>query len=91
MVAAPPGPVPTGTRQEYREFCAKVESGDPFAVAEALRDLAGKETGRPLPAGERRLFLQATEILASELAVALSMSVDRATSIIAEALMGGGR
>jgi CarD family transcriptional regulator len=50
------------------EFGAKINSGDPVAIAEVLRDL-GRGAGRPdQPSGERALFEQALDRLAGEVA-----------------------
>jgi len=88
-LAAPAAPVPPCNTREGRDLFRKVECGDPIVVAEVLRDLIGKENEKRLSASERGLVLRATEILASELAVALSTSCEQATARIAEALTQG--
>lgn len=92
-LASPASPVPAFSSREHRDMWRTVHSGDPVAVARVLRDLAAKEseregTGRRLSASERQVFLRATEILASELAVALPTTLERATARIAEAISG---
>lgn len=92
-LASSPSPVPPFSSREHRELSRMVHSGDPLAVAGVLRDLAAKESeregsGRRLCSSERQLFLRATEILASELAVALPTTRERATARIAEAISG---
>lgn len=96
ILGSPPAPVPPFSSREHRELRRTVHSGDPLAVAEVLRDLAAKESsredaGRRLSSSERQIFLKATEILASELAVVLPTTVGRATARIAEAISGIGR
>lgn len=92
-LASSPSPVPPFSSREHRELWRTVHSGDPLAVARVLRDLAAKEaeregSGRRLSSSERQILLRATEILASELAVALPTSRERATARIAEAISG---
>lgn len=88
-----PSPVPPFSSREHRELRRTVHSGDPEAVARVLRDLAAKEAdrkggGRGLSASERELLEQATQILASELAVALPTTHEQATARIARAISG---
>jgi len=92
-LATAPSPVPPFSSREHRELWRTVHSGDPLAVARVLRDLAAKESeqegsGRRLSSSERQVFLRATEILASELAVVLPTTQERATARIAEAISG---
>lgn len=92
-LASSPCPVPPFSSREHRGLWRSVHSGDPIAVARVLRDLAAKESeregsGRRLSSGERQIFLRATDILASELAVALPTSRERAMARIAEAICG---
>lgn len=90
-LASSPSPVPPFSTREHRDLWRSVYSGDPIAVARVLRDLAAKGSeregsGRRLSWSERQVFLRATEILASELAVAWPTSPERATARIAEAI-----
>lgn len=90
-LASTPSPVPPFSSREHRELWRTVHSGDPQAVARVLRDLAAKEADREgarrrLSSSERQMLERATEILVSELAVALPTSREQATARIAEAI-----
>jgi CarD family transcriptional regulator len=63
--------------RRYREYMAKIKTGDPLEVAAVLRDLALLKRGKQLSFGERRMYDQAYSLVIQELAVA--KDVDEAT------------
>jgi CarD family transcriptional regulator len=71
------------------EFAAKLNSGDPLAIAEVLRDL-GRNAGRPdQPSGERMVFEQALERLAGEVAALDGITRGEAAARILDRLRAG--
>ena len=56
--------------RRYREYLAKIKTGDPLEVAAVLRDLARLRTEKTLSFGERKMYDQAHSLLIQELAVA---------------------
>jgi CarD family transcriptional regulator, regulator of rRNA transcription len=66
----------------------KLHSGDPYQVAEVLRNLAIREREKGLSAGEKRMILKARQILISELSYATAKTEDQAEIMIDEVLDG---
>jgi CarD family transcriptional regulator len=56
--------------RRYREYLAKIKTGDPLEVAGVLRDLALLRADKQLSFGERRMYDQAHALIVQELAVA---------------------
>ncbi|MCB9746087.1 MAG: CarD family transcriptional regulator [Alphaproteobacteria bacterium] len=56
--------------RRYREYMAKIKTGDPLEVAKVLRDLALMKLEKNLSFGERKMFDQARSLLVQEIAVA---------------------
>ncbi|NLG78355.1 MAG: CarD family transcriptional regulator [Firmicutes bacterium] len=56
--------------RRYRANLEKIKSGDVFAVAEVVRNLAYRDREKGLSTGERRMLDNAKQILISELVVA---------------------
>ncbi|MGE5588269.1 MAG: CarD family transcriptional regulator [Clostridia bacterium] len=56
--------------RRYRANLEKMKSGDVFAVAEVVRNLAYRDREKGLSTGERRMLDNAKQILISELVVA---------------------
>jgi len=52
--------------QRYKANLEKLASGDLVRVVEVVRDLAGREAGRSLSAGEKRMLAKARLILLQE-------------------------
>jgi RNA polymerase-interacting CarD/CdnL/TRCF family regulator len=52
--------------QRYKANMEKLASGDLIQVVEVIRDLAGREAGRGLSAGEKRMLAKARLILLQE-------------------------
>lgn len=64
----------------------KLGTGDVLEVATVVRYLAAKQAERDLPQGERRMFMNARKILASELMYALDRSEEEAMALLDEVL-----
>jgi CarD family transcriptional regulator len=65
--------VPTDNQtwnRRYRDYQGKIGTGDPIEVAKVLRDLAILRSEKPLSFGERKMFDQARDLLAQEIACA---------------------
>lgn len=56
--------------RRYREYMAKIKTGDPLEIAAVLRDLAILKTEKQLSFGERKLYDQAHSLIVQELSVA---------------------
>ena len=56
--------------RRYREYMARIKTGDPLEVGKVLRDLALLRQSKTLSFGERKMFDQARSLLVQELAVA---------------------
>ncbi|MDK2930203.1 MAG: CarD family transcriptional regulator [Bacillota bacterium] len=56
--------------RRYRANLEKMKSGDVFAVAEVVRNLAYRDREKGLSTGERRMLDNAKQILISELVIA---------------------
>jgi CarD family transcriptional regulator len=68
--------VPTDNQtwnRRYRDYQGKIGTGDPIEVAKVLRDLALLRADKPLSFGERKMFDQARDLLAQEIACARSV------------------
>jgi CarD family transcriptional regulator len=72
---------------------SSMHSGDPYQVAEVLRNLAIREREKGLSAGEKRMIQKARQILISELHYATGNSEEEAEAMIDEVLekAHGGR
>ncbi|MGZ5214055.1 MAG: CarD family transcriptional regulator [Actinomycetota bacterium] len=81
-----PSPMPPYGTHYARTISQAVHSGEPSTVAAILRDLVGKQDRKGLSYTERYLLRRATELLSSEVAVALRISPERASARIAEVL-----
>ena len=56
--------------RRYREYSAKIQTGDPLEVAAVLRDLALLKSEKQLSFGERKMYDEAHSLIVQELAVA---------------------
>jgi CarD family transcriptional regulator len=81
-----PSEMPENWSQRYRLNRDKLKSGDVFAVAEVVRNLATREAARALPPGEKEMLTRAKRILASELMYARDLSEDKAMALLRDAL-----
>ena len=74
--------------RRFKNNMEKLHSGDPYQVAEVLRNLAIREREKGLSAGEKRMILKARQILISELSYATDKTEDEAEIMIDEVLDG---
>ena len=74
--------------RRFKNNMEKLHSGDPYQVAEVLRNLAIREREKGLSAGEKRMIPKARQILISELAFATAKTEDEAETMIDEVLDG---
>ena len=68
--------------RRFKNNLEKLHSGDPYEVAEVLRNLAIRDREKGLSAGEKRMITKARQILISELAFATGKSEDEAEVMI---------
>lgn len=66
--------MPANWNHRYRANMEKIKSGNIFQVAEVVRNLGLRDKEKGLSTGERRMFENAKQILASE--IALSKNID---------------
>ena len=70
--------VDTGSwSRRFRTNKDKIRAGDVREIAEVIRDLAMRDSERPLSSGERQLLAQAKRILSSELRWVLEKDEDQ--------------
>ena len=74
--------------RRFKNNMEKLHSGDPYQVAEVLRNLAIREREKGLSAGEKRMILKARQILISELSHATDKTEDEAEIMIDEVIDG---
>ncbi len=78
-------PMPSNWNHRYKKNRDKLRSGDIFQVAEVVRNLTLRDMEKGLSSGEKRMLVQAREILASELAFAVRVEAEEALRMIEEA------
>ncbi len=74
--------------RRFKNNMEKLHSGDPYQVAEVLRNLAIREREKGLSAGEKRMIQKARQILISELSYATGKTEEDAEAMIDEVLDG---
>ncbi|MBI3648036.1 MAG: CarD family transcriptional regulator [Actinobacteria bacterium] len=74
--------------RRFKNNMEKLHSGDPYQVAEVLRNLAIREREKGLSAGEKRMIQKARQILISELSYATGKSEEDAETMIDDVLDG---
>jgi CarD family transcriptional regulator len=72
--------------RRYRANLEKIRTGDVFAVAEVVRNLAYRDKEKGLSTGERRMLDNAMQILVSELVIAEGVDEEEVEKAIAEVL-----
>ncbi|MDD7543162.1 MAG: CarD family transcriptional regulator [Peptoniphilaceae bacterium] len=72
--------------QRYRENMENLKSGDPFEMAEIIRNLQIRDMEKGLSASEKKMLSKTKKMLISELIIAGSMSVEEAGTLIDEAI-----
>jgi len=64
--------------RRFKNNIEKLHSGDPYQVAEVVRNLSIRDKDKGLSAGEKRMLAKARQILVSELVFALDASEEEA-------------
>jgi CarD family transcriptional regulator len=72
--------------RRFKNNMEKLHSGDPYQVAEVLRNLAIRDREKGLSAGEKRMIQKARQILISELSYATGKTEDDAEIMIDDVL-----
>jgi CarD family transcriptional regulator len=68
--------------RRFKNNMEKLHSGDPYQVAEVLRNLSIREREKGLSAGEKRMVTKARQILISELSYSTGGTEDDAEAMI---------
>ncbi len=69
--------------RRYRAHLEKMKTGDVFAIAEVVRNLMARDRDKGLSTGERKMLDTASQILASELALAQNIEQETALELLA--------
>jgi CarD family transcriptional regulator len=72
--------------RRYKNNLEKLHSGDPFEVADVLRNLSIRDREKGLSAGEKRMIQKARQILISELSYATGKTEAEAETAIDDVL-----
>lgn len=72
--------------RRFKNNMEKLHSGDPFQVAEVLRNLSIRELDKGLSAGEKRMVTKARQILISELSYSTDGTEEEAEALIDKVL-----
>ena len=72
--------------KRYRANQALLRSGDIFSVAEVVRNLTVSDRIKGLSTGERKMLLNATRILASEVMLVLDLDSEKAEAAIRDSI-----
>ena len=72
--------------RRFKNNMEKLHSGDPYQVAEVLRNLSIRDREKGLSAGEKRMIQKARQILISELSYATGKSEEDAEIMIDDVL-----
>jgi len=68
--------------KRYRDNVEKMKSGDIFEVADIVRNLSFKQKGKGLSTTEKKMLLNAKQILVSELVLAESVEKEKMEEIV---------
>ena len=68
--------------KRYRDNMDKIKSGDIYEVADVVRNLSFKQKEKGLSTGEKKMLLNAKQILVSELVLAEQVSQDEIEGLI---------
>ncbi|CAN5718627.1 CarD family transcriptional regulator [soil metagenome] len=77
---------PANWSRRFKNHQEKMKSGDVYQVAEVVRNLALRESGKGLSTAEKSMLDRARSILVSELSFALNVSEDDALEKLAAGL-----
>jgi CarD family transcriptional regulator len=72
----------TNWSRRFKNNMEKLHSGDPYQVAEVVKNLSIRERSKGLSAGEKRMLAKARQILVSELVFAMGSTEDEAEGMI---------
>ena len=72
--------------RRFKNNMEKLHSGDPYQVAEVVKNLAIRERQKGLSAGEKRMLAKARQILVSELVFSLGCTEEEAEGQIDKVL-----
>jgi CarD family transcriptional regulator len=72
--------------RRFKNNIEKLHSGDPYQVAEVVRNLSIRDKDKGLSAGEKRMLAKARQILVSELVFAMDASEEEADQMIDKVL-----
>jgi CarD family transcriptional regulator len=78
--------MPQSWTRRFKQNREKLKTGDVFELAEVVRNLAIRESGKGLSAGEKQMYMRAKRNLASEFMYALDKDEDGAQSYLDELL-----
>lgn len=74
--------------KRYRENMEKLKSGDVLQVTEVVRNLMHSERKKGLSTGERKMLLNAKQILISEIVLVRNLDIDTVEAQITRAVFG---
>jgi len=72
----------TNWSRRFKNNMEKLHSGDPYQVAEVVKNLSIRERSKGLSAGEKRMLAKARQILVSELVFAVGSTEEEAEGMI---------
>jgi CarD family transcriptional regulator len=78
--------MPTNWSRRFKNHVEKLKSGDIYEVAEVVRNLTLRDREKGLSAGEKKMLVQARQILVSELTFAIDGSEEEAEAQLVQAL-----
>jgi CarD family transcriptional regulator len=70
--------------KRYRDNLDKMKSGDAYEIADVVRNLSFKQKEKGLSTGEKKMLLNAKQILVSELSIAKSEEPEKIESEVEE-------
>ena len=73
--------------RRFKENFERLRSGDVFQVAEVVRNLTVRDADGGLSAGERRMLVNAKQLLLSELSVAIGKSEAETDELIRDVML----
>ena len=68
--------------KRYRDNMDKLKSGDIYEIADVVRNLSFKQKEKGLSTGEKKMLLNAKQILVSELVLAENSSIDEVEQLV---------
>ncbi len=77
-----PTKMPASWNRRLKHNQEKIASGDPFELADVVRNLALRDAEKGLSTGEKQMFGKVKRMLASELVYAMSLPLVEATAFL---------